>query len=167
MSPGALYFNFVSITQRPWSRTVTQISQDIDPNYPWKSNFLHFCKLLQTKTPFRGIISSEAVCREIGPTLWKIGSTYFVKCVKKMLFLIKWANFQPWSYHFGARTTLIIVKFCRIGKSSKSLRGNTVLGDLSPKRFFWSFFKNKAHFLNIIFDDMNMACIQLECYLQS
>ena len=57
---------------------------------------------------------SKAVCCKIGPPLWKIGQTAFVKMCEKGAFL---------NYYFGARISPNFMKFCRIGSSSKTLQG--------------------------------------------
>ena len=49
---------------------------------------------------------------------------FFWKCVKKMLYLVNWAHFQLWSYHFiGTRILKNLGNFDRIGPSSKTLEG--------------------------------------------
>ena len=41
-------------------------------------------------------VPAKAVCRIIGPALWKIGSTIFVESTENMFFLVNHlANFQP------------------------------------------------------------------------
>ena len=43
----------------------------------------------------RTSVPSKAVCRKIGPALWEIGSTGFVRMSEKMPFLDNLASYQP------------------------------------------------------------------------
>ena len=52
----------------------------------------------------------------------KLAQHIFWKCVKKIPFLVNQANFQPWSYHFGTRTPLILWNFIELAQVQKPER---------------------------------------------
>ena len=51
----------------------------------------------------------------------KLAQQILWKCVKKMLFLVNWGNFQPWNYHLSARTPLILWNFVQNWSNFKNL----------------------------------------------
>ena len=59
----------------------------------------------------------------------KLAQQILWKCVKKMLFLVSWANFHPWSYHFGTKAPPILGNFVELAQAQpgklKNFRGNT------------------------------------------
>ena len=59
----------------------------------------------------------EALCRDFGPALYKIGPAEFVEMCKKDAFLVKSANFQLNSEIFGARTFPILSIFLELAQA--------------------------------------------------
>ena len=53
----------------------------------------------------------------------KLAPQILWKCVKVMLFLVDWTNFQPWRAIILVQQLPQFGKFCRIGPSSKTLEG--------------------------------------------
>ena len=53
-------------------------------------------------------VTSKAVCRKIGPALWKIGSTDFERTSKKDAFSRQFSQFSAKANDFGARTPPIL-----------------------------------------------------------
>ena len=66
-------------------------------------------------------VPSRAVCSEIGPVIWKIGSIDFVKMCQKDSFLLDCASFLALKLSFWHKNSPKFLKFCRIGPSSKTL----------------------------------------------
>ena len=80
--------------------------------------------ILDPKYTSKTSVPSKAIFCQIGPALWKIDSTDFVKMnYKDFFFLGSWVTFQPWSYHFGARTPPILWDFVELAKQLITLDG--------------------------------------------
>ena len=60
---------------------------------------------------------------KIGPALWKIGSTDFVKMCEKGAFIGKLSQFSGLMLSFWCKNSHNFVNFCKIGPSSKTLEG--------------------------------------------
>ena len=71
-------------------------------------------------------VPSKAVCRKTDSALWKIGSTEFVRMLKKK-FSCKLCPPLALKLSFWCNKSPTFAKLCRIGSSSKTL-GNTVPG---------------------------------------
>ena len=68
---------------------------------------------------------SKAVCREIGPALWKNGSTDFVRMSKRYAFSWQFSQFSAKANGFGARTSQILSNLVKLALAQKPLIGNT------------------------------------------
>ena len=62
---------------------------------------------------------SKAVCREIGPALWKIGSTDFLRMSKKDAFSWQFSKFSAKANDFGARTPPILSNLGELAQAQK------------------------------------------------
>ena len=62
-----------------------------------------------------------AVCREIGPALWKknSGSPYFVRMSKKDAFSWQFSQFSAKANDFGPRTTPILSNLGEMAQAQK------------------------------------------------
>ena len=66
-----------------------------------------------------GSVPSKAVCREIGSTLWKIGSTDSERMSKKDAFTWQFSQLSATDDDFGARTPPILSKLVELAQAQK------------------------------------------------
>ena len=81
-------------------------------------------KYLQKWQWFSSVFRLRPYVAKLAQHFGKLVQQILCKCTRKMLFLVNWAHFQPWSYHFGARTVTILLNFVELAKA-QILRGNT------------------------------------------
>ena len=74
---------------------------------------------LHTQTAVDAVTSvpSKAVCREIGPTLWKNGSTDIVRMSKRDAFSLLFSQFSAKSNDFGTRTPPILSNLVELAQA--------------------------------------------------
>ena len=76
---------------------------------------VHWCCTLALSSVF-----FKAVCCKIGPTLWRTGSTGFVKMSRKDAFSWQFSQFLIKANDFGAKTLLILSNFIELAQAQKA-----------------------------------------------
>ena len=78
---------------------------------------MHFFKLFVGV--LRPVFPLKVVCRKIGPALWKIGSTDFVRMSKKDAFSWQFSQFLAKANDFGTRTPPILSNLIKLAQAQK------------------------------------------------